>query len=68
MSATQEEALTPHDVLDSVIEVPMEMHGVTVKMVAASCHCGGNYAWMHQRPSGAWEMKGCICHNPAVGP
>jgi hypothetical protein len=54
--------------LEQAIDQPMEMHGVAVKIVRASCHCGGSYAWMHQRPSGAWEMKGCVCHNPAVGP
>lgn len=28
-----------------------------------SCACGGNLAWLQQRPSGAWEMHGCVCHN-----
>ncbi len=38
------------------------------KIVIASCRCGGNYAYMIEQPSGAWEMYGCICHNaPPVG-
>ena len=28
-----------------------------------SCTCGGNWAWMKPRPSGAYEMHGCVCHN-----
>jgi hypothetical protein len=27
-----------------------------------SCVCGGNIAWLGQRPTGAWEMIGCVCH------
>jgi hypothetical protein len=27
-----------------------------------SCLCGGSYAWLKERPSGALEMIGCICH------
>jgi hypothetical protein len=29
-----------------------------------SCGCGGKYAWLVPRPLGAYEMYGCICHNP----
>ena len=29
---------------------------------ATSCACGGQWAWLRRRPSGAWEMVGCICH------
>ena len=32
------------------------------KIVLCSCSCGGKYAWMKPRPSGAYEMVGCICH------
>lgn len=28
-----------------------------------SCACGGNWAWMRPRPSGAMQMYGCVCHN-----
>ena len=28
-----------------------------------SCSCDGNYAWLTPRPSGAFMMYGCICHN-----
>lgn len=28
----------------------------------ASCSCGGRWAWLKPRPSGAYEMVGCICH------
>jgi hypothetical protein len=35
-----------------------------VCIVIVSCRCGGAWAWMERRPSGAWEMKGCICHHP----
>ena len=68
MSAAAEGAFAASDVLDPVTEIPMKMHGQVVMIVRASCHCGGDYAWMKQRPSGAWEMAGCVCHNPAVGP
>jgi hypothetical protein len=34
------------------------------KTVPCSCMCGGDTAWMVKRPSGAWEMAGCVCHNP----
>lgn len=57
----------PSEVLDLVANEPMTMHGKTVAIVRASCHCGGSYAWMVQRDTGAWEMKGCVCHNPALG-
>ena len=36
--------------------------GLTLKVEPTSCSCGGNYAWLKQRPSGAWEMVGCVCH------
>lgn len=32
-----------------------------------SCRCGGSYAWLKERPSGAWEMVGCICHHLPTG-
>lgn len=35
-----------------------------VCIVRTSCRCGGDWAWMEKRPSGAWEMRGCICHHP----
>jgi len=28
-----------------------------------SCQCGGSYAWLKPRESGAKEMFGCVCHN-----
>lgn len=28
-----------------------------------SCSCG-DWAWYRQRPSGAWECQGCVCHHP----
>ena len=28
-----------------------------------SCMCGGNWAWLKPRPSGAHEMYGCVCHH-----
>jgi hypothetical protein len=28
-----------------------------------SCGCGGHYAWLTPRKSGAYTMYGCICHN-----
>lgn len=27
-----------------------------------SCMCGGDWAWLKPRPSGAHEMFGCVCH------
>lgn len=27
-----------------------------------SCGCGGDWAWVKPRPSGAYEMHGCVCH------
>jgi hypothetical protein len=27
-----------------------------------SCMCGGDWAWLKPRPSGAHEMVGCVCH------
>lgn len=35
----------------------------TYTIQPASCVCGGSFAWLRERPSGAWEMVGCICHN-----
>jgi hypothetical protein len=34
---------------------------------ATSCRCGGSWAWLRERPSGAWEMVGCICHHLPTG-
>lgn len=34
------------------------------RIVRTECLCGGRWAWMRQRPSGAWEMRGCVCHHP----
>lgn len=31
-----------------------------------SCVCGGRYAWMKPRSSGAFETFGCICHTSAI--
>lgn len=31
-------------------------------IVSCSCNCGGKYAWMKPRESGAYEMVGCVCH------
>lgn len=37
------------------------------KLAPTSCRDGSAYAWMKGRPSGAWEMVGCVCHhNPPV--
>jgi len=30
---------------------------------STACSCGGEYAWLKPRPSGAYEMYGCLCHN-----
>ena len=30
---------------------------------STNCSCGGKYAWLTPRPSGAKMMYGCICHN-----
>ena len=40
-----------------------------IVVMPTSCECGGSYAWLVQRASGAWEMYGCICHSdpPYVG-
>jgi len=40
----------------------MQFKSITIK--ATSCGCGGSYAWLGERPSGAWEMIGCVCHTP----
>jgi len=32
------------------------------KIEPTSCVCGGSYAWLKPRPSGAYDMFGCICH------
>ena len=37
-------------------------------IVPTSCACGGRYAWMKPRESGAMEMFGCICHNEPFDP
>ena len=37
-------------------------------IVACSCMCGGDFAWMKRRPSGTWESIGCICHNSPPHP
>lgn len=34
------------------------------RIVRASCACGGRWAWQRQRPSGAGESMGCVCHHP----
>src|SRR6478735_6131358 len=33
------------------------------KIESTSCRCGGSWAWLRERPSGAWEMVGCVCHH-----
>lgn len=32
------------------------------RIVPCSCTCGGRWAWVKPRPSGAQEMVGCVCH------
>lgn len=60
--------LDPTDVVGEVVDIPFRIGDAVVMIVRASAHCGGSLAWAHLRDTGAWEMKGCICHNPAVGP
>ena len=31
-----------------------------------SCSCGGSWAWMKPRSSGAMEMHGCVCHQSPI--
>ena len=31
-----------------------------------SCRCGGSWAWVKRRRSGAYEMIGCVCHTPTA--
>lgn len=33
------------------------------KIELCACSCGGKYAWLKQRDSGAYEIHGCVCHN-----
>lgn len=33
------------------------------KIRPTRCGCGGNWAWLKPRLSGAMEMYGCVCHN-----
>lgn len=43
--------------------------GAGWRIVPCSCTCGGRFAWLKPRPSGAHEMFGCICHTiPDVEP
>ncbi len=32
-------------------------------ILPTSCQCGGSYAWLIPKSSGAYETYGCICHN-----
>lgn len=32
-------------------------------ILPASCQCGGSFAWLKPRVSGAKEMVGCVCHS-----
>jgi hypothetical protein len=41
----------------------MEINGRVFKIMPTSCMCGGSFAWFVKRPSGAWESRGCVCHN-----
>ena len=34
----------------------------SLRIEPTSCRCGGSYAWLGERPSGAWQMIGCVCH------
>lgn len=34
------------------------------RIARTSCACGGSWAWMTGRPSGAEQMEGCVCHHP----
>lgn len=36
---------------------------IQVMIGATSCRCGGSWAFLQRRASGAWEMIGCICHH-----
>jgi len=36
--------------------------GEVYKIEPTSCACGGQWAWLRLRDSGAWEMVGCVCH------
>ena len=33
-----------------------------LRIVPTSCTCGGQWAWVMRRPSGAEGMRGCVCH------
>lgn len=44
------------------------MTTTTWQIARADCADGGRYAWYRQRPSGVYELVGCVCHhNPPVG-
>ncbi len=32
-------------------------------ITSTPCMCGGSWAWLQPRPSGAHEMFGCVCHH-----
>ena len=36
------------------------------RITRASCTCGGEFAWLRPRPSGAFETAGCICHQDPI--
>ena len=38
-----------------------------VRVVAASCGCGGSHAWVRLHDTGAEEMLGCVCHTLPSG-
>lgn len=42
---------------------PIKVGDRLYKIEPTSCRCGGNFAWLAERDSGAWEMVGCVCHH-----
>lgn len=38
-------------------------NGIRHTIERTSCRCGGSWAWLKERESGAMEMVGCVCHN-----
>lgn len=57
----------PDDCTCKPSERGIHIDGEVYKIEPASCRCGGSYAWLRLRETGAWEMVGCVCHTMPTG-
>lgn len=60
--ATAASAVTDFLIGDALPDAWKQAINTGWRIVPCACGCGGSFAWMKPRRSGAAEMFGCVCH------